>query len=334
MHERQVRHVVRLLQVEEVAPHLLGRELPLVHDCARVQGAHVKVLHRRVGTHFGGGEDAQPPELAVQLAAGHGARPARHDQLLDGGLALQASRPKRRVIHWERAPRHQLQAELVDVLLEDGLALSDRIGIVGEEEVAHAVLARGRQAGLDAPKEGVWHSRQDAGTVTGIGLAAAATAVGHAHEHRVGVRNDLVARLSLEAGDHADATAILFECGIIEALLGWEAFQAWGGGGYSPQRAPRQRAGRAAAKRPHQATQHREKLAASLAGRLMRDRLSARRTRRAVCGKPSKPPDIKITDYLETSRSSPFADEAPSWRNAPPASHRPPSVPMHLLLKK
>eukprot|EP00964_Phaeocystis_antarctica_P108218 scaffold72828_cov69-Phaeocystis_antarctica.AAC.3 len=147
-------------------------------------------------------------------------------------------------------------AQLVDVLLEDGLALGDRFWVVREEEVAHAVLARRRQAGLDAPKEGVWHTRQDAGTVTGIGLAAAATAVGHAHEHRVRVCDDLVARLSLQACDHAHATAILFECGIVEALLGWEAFQAWGGGGYSPERASRQRAGRAAAKRPHQATQH------------------------------------------------------------------------------
>ena len=120
-------------------------------------------------------------------------------------------------------PRDQLQAELVDVLLEDGLALGDRVGVVGEEDVAHAVLASGRQAGVDAPKERIWHPRQDAGTVTGIGLAAAATAVGHAHEHRVCVRDDLVTRLSLEAGDHAHAATILFERGIIEALLAWEA---------------------------------------------------------------------------------------------------------------
>ena len=222
--EREVRGVVGLLEVLEVPPHLLGRQLPLVHERRVGERAHVKVVKRRLGVHRLLGGDPQPPELAVELRAAEAAL-CGDEQLLRHRLRLERRRPERRVVDGDGPPADELEARVRgDDALDEALALGDGGLVAREEDVARAEGARRRQVDAEvlahrAPQEAVGHAREDAGAVARVGLAPAAAAVRHPHEHRVGVAHDLVRRLPLEVRHHADAAAVLLLRRVVEALL-------------------------------------------------------------------------------------------------------------------
>mmetsp|Transcript_2815 Transcript_2815/g.8698 ORF Transcript_2815/g.8698 Transcript_2815/m.8698 type:complete len:546 (-) Transcript_2815:136-1773(-) len=204
--EGEVRGVLRGLEVDEVAPHLLRRELALVDKSRRVERADVKVS-RRVASRcvdlVRSGE-AKAVELAVERSVGQrraAGRPA-HKQHLCVRLRLERRWAERRVVHWDRPPADQAEAEARDVALDHRLALGHDRGVAREEDVARAERARRRQRHTEVcadrlGQKRVRHAGEHASAVARGGLAAAAAAVRHPHQHRVCVAHNLVARLPL-----------------------------------------------------------------------------------------------------------------------------------------
>ena len=94
--------------------------------------------------------------------------------------------------------------------------------IAGQEDVAHAVLSGRRQADAervrDFPQKSIGRLNQDAGAVTGVGLAAARAAVLQVDEHLEAALDDGVRTLSLYIDDEADAARVVLEARVIQAL--------------------------------------------------------------------------------------------------------------------
>jgi hypothetical protein len=108
----------------------------------------------------------------------------------------------------------------------DPMALS---GLAREEDQPAAVFARSRQgdtqSGALAPEEPIGHLDQDAGAVSGVGLAAARAAVKQVLQDRERLLDDAVGSPSLEVDHEADAARVVLVTGIVEALGRWHAWR-------------------------------------------------------------------------------------------------------------
>ncbi len=135
---------------------------------------------------------------------------------LDGAGAV----PERRVVRWHAPPAEQRLAFFVDDACDErleGLALRR---IVRQEDQAGAVLAGGRQveSEIERAKEPVRHLQQQAGAVTGVGLAAARAAVLEIDEELQALLDDVVRLLPLQVDDEADAARVLLVLRVVESL--------------------------------------------------------------------------------------------------------------------
>jgi len=88
-----------------------------------------------------------------------------------------------------------------------------------------AVLERSGQLdallGADLAQEAVGHLHEDAGTVAGVGLTAAGTAMVQVDEHRQRLTHDFVGFSPFHIDDEPDSAGIVFELRIVEPLLLW-----------------------------------------------------------------------------------------------------------------
>src|SRR6185436_16332679 len=96
--------------------------------------------------------------------------------------------------------------------------------IARHEDVAGGIHAGLRQIDArvflrDLLEEGVRQLDEDAGAVAGVDLAAACTAVIEVLEDLDALFDDGVRLLALDVHDEADATGVMLELRVIEALL-------------------------------------------------------------------------------------------------------------------
>ncbi len=93
------------------------------------------------------------------------------------------------------------------------------VGVVRQEHQARAVGAGfGQRERHDGAQERVGHLEQDAGAVTGVGLAAAGAAVLEIDEHLQGFLDDVVRPRALHVDDEADAARVVFRSRIVQTL--------------------------------------------------------------------------------------------------------------------
>ena len=99
----------------------------------------------------------------------------------------------------------------------------------GEEDHADAVLAGlgelDVQAATFANEKLVRELEEDAGAVTGFGIATAGAAMGEVDQNLDALAHDLVGAHALDAGDEADAAGIVLVARIVKSLrrrqTGW-----------------------------------------------------------------------------------------------------------------
>ena len=220
------------------AVHLLWRELPLVDDGRCGERVDVKVFVGGIEEDSPGGELVQPPQLTVEVGLLE-TRLWRYEQHLRVWLTLERCRAEFRVVDWKGAPADQAKSLRGHLGLDCSLACLDCALVLREEHDPRSVAAcgwqRSTQLGLGSlAQEAVWHASEDASAVARGGVAATATAVGHAHKHHVRIADDLVTRRAFEARRHADATGIDLARRIIQALPPRKARQrgrvGWTGG--------------------------------------------------------------------------------------------------------
>ena len=95
---------------------------------------------------------------------------------------------------------------------------------MGEENIAHGELARRGQIDAefsfgDFVEKAVGQGHQYAGSVAGVCLEAAASAVVHAGIQVIGIQHDLMAGLALYICNESNAAGIFFLRWVIESCL-------------------------------------------------------------------------------------------------------------------
>ena len=107
--------------------------------------------------------------------------------------------------------------------LDQRLALGAGLVLLWRKQHAHSVVAGGRQFNSGAGAfftqkvSGSW--MQDAGTVTGQRVSADSAAVSQVFQNLQALADNGMTLRTLDMGDEADATGIVFVSGIIQALL-------------------------------------------------------------------------------------------------------------------
>jgi hypothetical protein len=150
-----------------------------------------------------------------------------HKDLPDDGLAGSGRVAKVQVIRWYTAPTEQLQAFLED----DGFkALFTRMALLPlrrQKNHAYPVLAWLWQMNANTVtgvlEKFVWHLEQKACSVTGVLFTATRTTVVEILENGEGLLNEFVRWLSFDVDDEPDATGIMLEFGVVQALFGGKA---------------------------------------------------------------------------------------------------------------
>ena len=136
------------------------------------------------------GAPADDIELALKVHVIRDPGITPHENLAHERLRRSGRRPQPAGVDGDRAPAQQVLPFLPDGLLEDPFALSfpARLFVRAQVNHSHAVCAgRGQQdADLSTSllQEGVRHLKQNAGPVTGIGLAALGASMGQILENR------------------------------------------------------------------------------------------------------------------------------------------------------
>jgi hypothetical protein len=75
-------------------------------------------------------------------------------------------------------------------------------------------------------EEGVGDLKEDACSITGIDLSSGGTTMIHIAERTESMTDDLMAPLTFHVNDKVDATGIVFEPGVVEALSNGEPERA------------------------------------------------------------------------------------------------------------
>ena len=210
MHHRQRRCDPRVGEVGEERLELTGREHALVDDGA---GAQTREVDTGVALGPLAQDEGEPLEVqfVVTLGTGHEDLPERRH------------RGAGRLAHHRRVGRQFPPAQDGESLVGgDGFDGLDRdIGLAGfgrQERRAHAVAAGRRQLEAhDLPVQPVGDLDQDAGTVTGVGLAAGCTPVLEVAQCGQCLRNDLVTRLAGHGRHERHATGVVLERRVVQA---------------------------------------------------------------------------------------------------------------------
>ena len=214
VHQGQGRLETLVLQVQVIAADLVGQQHALVGDGVRRHGGHIVVgdliaFLADLGVHALA--DDEQPALEFVLV---GAAAAAHEYLADHRLGGQHAGAQVAVVHRHIAPAEHLLAVFPDVAVDDGLHQGPVVRPPGQEYVADAVPARGRQLEIHhGTEEFVRDLNHDARAVTGLGIGANRPAMAQALQDIQAVLHDFVALAVLDVGDEADAAGI--------ALVGW-----------------------------------------------------------------------------------------------------------------
>ena len=127
-------------------------------------------------------------------------------------------------VHGDLAPEHERDAALRAAALED-LARRRHAGrvVVRKEQHGHAVVSL---VGQELPlllrllaEEAVRHLEEHARAVSGVALEALSAAMLQVHEHRQRVVERLVAALSVQVRDGADAAGVMLEALAIKTAV-------------------------------------------------------------------------------------------------------------------
>ncbi len=243
MHQGERRLHVGILQVHEHRRDLAGREHALVGQRARrqahdVEGAPVRGRERVDGV-FDALADDEQLALEVEAVGRRASGPGRHrgrrperaggggrgpadEDLPEQGRDRHRTGAERRGVGGDIAPPEELLPFLADDARDQVLDAATHLRLAREKDQAGAVGARRRQCEAQplrlAPEEAVRHLQQDAGAVAGVRLAAARAAVLEVDEHLQGMLDDGVRGHPLQMRDEADATRVVLEAWIVEAM--------------------------------------------------------------------------------------------------------------------
>ena len=171
------------VQVERA--QLPGQQHALVDDGARAHGAHVEDVALGQAHAVGALLDGAPGQVqgALEFLAARCGGRAHHERLPDARLAGAGRDAQVVGVHGHLAPKEHGQPHVVAALLKELAGLGKELGVAGEEQHGHAVVAL---VGQEAPallgllaEEPVGRLEEDARAVTRVGLQAGAPAVVH-----------------------------------------------------------------------------------------------------------------------------------------------------------
>jgi hypothetical protein len=226
MHQRESRFHRRLQQVGEVAFELRRQEHALVDKGLVGQAAKVPELcaiHGR-GADLVVGALADDVELALERHGSVSVRTATDEHLPDGGLARPGRFAERGIVGRHRAPAEDGLSLRLDDLLEAFLQAAPLRDVLGQKHQAAAVFASLRQRDprllADVLEESMGHLQQHPRAVAGVGFAAARAAMVEIRQHLERLLQDLVRSTALDIDHETHAAGVVFEPGIVEALLG------------------------------------------------------------------------------------------------------------------
>ena len=214
---------IRQLPVE--IGDLGGQQQALVNDGPR--GERRDVEEALVGQVRGGDLVFDPLADEVELAF-EGvlieAVGVADEDLLDVGPRGAGDAADGVVVDGRVAPAEHGQAFLAHDALQDAFGEEAFVAFDRQEDHADAVLARRRESEAEAVtltgEEGVGDLDEDAGAVTGVGVAAGGAAVGQVDEDLDSLEDDLVGLAALDVDDEADAAGVALGARVVETLRG------------------------------------------------------------------------------------------------------------------
>ena len=226
MHQPEGRHHPLVAEVGEVAAHLVGSQLALVHDGFAGERGEVEHVHRgryRLAHRL----ENQPPqhvELALEVLGGDDAGRPAEKHLLHHRLGGQRRGADAGRVHRHRPVAQQRKAQPRRRAVYHVVAGRAQGFVLGQKGRAHAVAARLGQADAEGgalfEQKPVRNLNEQAGPVAGVGVAAAGPAVLHVFEHGQRVGHGLVGFAAVEVGDEAGPAGIVLKFGAVEALGG------------------------------------------------------------------------------------------------------------------
>ena len=216
----------RIPQVGKILRQLLGQEHTLVDDGLVGQARQIPILaaveSRRADLVVGALADHVELALKRQIVAQ--ALAAANEDLPDEWFARPGGVTQRRTVGRHRAPTEETLSFRLHNLLKPLLQPPAVGGIAGQEDQPAAVLGG---AGQDDPRllarlgeKGVGNLEQHARPVAGVGFAAAGAAVVEILQHLDRLLQDLVRPVALDIHHETHAAGVVFEPGIVKALLG------------------------------------------------------------------------------------------------------------------
>ena len=230
VHDAQGRLEGRVREIEIEGLDLLGDEHALVHDGLAGEAREVEVVWGGLGLALvrllGPLADDVEPSLEAHLVEGVAARG------LPGGLADEElgylghdrARDVAEAGYVDRdvSPAEAGQAGLEDDLLDPTLDHGPRRRIPRHEQHADAVLPGGAERhsrlGRHLGEEAVRDLRENARPVARVALVARAPSMAHVVEDRERLSHDLVRLAPLDVDHEADATGVVFQRRVVQAL--------------------------------------------------------------------------------------------------------------------
>ena len=235
MDQRQRRHHPLVLKIEIIGLDLtpgalarnldLGQQHALVDHGARRHRRDVEVadavdLGRRRLQRLVADQLANHEQLALEgvAVADIGATADKH--LPDHRLGRLDALAQAGIVNRNVAPAEDDLPFLGDILLDPFLADLSALGRLGQEDHAHAVITGGRQfdAGFGSfgAQKGVGHLEQDAGAVALQRVGADRAAMIQILQDFQALGDDRMTLHTLDVGDEAHATGVMFSLGIVE----------------------------------------------------------------------------------------------------------------------
>jgi len=202
---------------------LRGEQEALVDDGAARERRQVEEI---AVTDVGGGDLvfatlADGEEAALEFVFAH-AGGAVDEDLLDVRLRVARQAADRVGIDWGVAPAEDGEALFANDTLDDAFTLEALGALNRQEDHADAVLASLGQGEAEfcafTSEELVRDLDENAGTVAGVGVAAAGAAMGEVDEDLDPLLDDVVGFFAFDVGYETETAGIAFAIGVIEAL--------------------------------------------------------------------------------------------------------------------
>ena len=167
---------------------------------------------------------ADDVELSLERHRVGQVRTATDEHLPDGGLARPGRFAERGIVSRDRPPAEDGLSLRLDDLLEAFLQAAPLRDVLGQKHQAAAVFASLRQRDprllADVLEESMRHLEQHPRAIAGVGFAAARAAMVEIRQHLERLLQDLVRSTALDIDHETHAAGVVFEPGIVKALLG------------------------------------------------------------------------------------------------------------------